>query len=149
MQDGFNDKQNSLLPFCSASEFYCYNSTDSMSVLCCALNSKPFRTCAENSPEFSAEVKKALISSPLHLYVATARCLDTETIRLITSDVISIYILMSHQRLSVYLSRSTNLPMKTALFWVIKQRVVAIPYRRFGSTCQSRLQGSRIQKESQ
>jgi len=36
---------------------------------------------------------------------------------------------------------------KTALFWVIKQRVVLIPYRRFGTTYRSLLQGPRIQEE--
>jgi hypothetical protein len=33
--------------------------------------------------------------------------------------------------------------VRTALFWVITQRVVAISYRRFGTTNRSRLQGSR------
>jgi hypothetical protein len=35
----------------------------------------------------------------------------------------------------------------TALFWVIMQPVVVIPYRRFGETYRFRLQGPRIQKE--
>ena len=35
--------------------------------------------------------------------------------------------------------------MRTALFWVITQRVVVISYRRFGTTCRFHLQGSRIQ----
>ena len=35
--------------------------------------------------------------------------------------------------------------MTTALFWVITQRGVLIPYRRFGTTYRSRLQRSRIQ----
>jgi len=34
--------------------------------------------------------------------------------------------------------------MRTALFWVIAQRAVVIPYRRFGTTYRSHLQGSRI-----
>jgi hypothetical protein len=34
--------------------------------------------------------------------------------------------------------------MKTALLWVITQRVVVISYRRFGTTCRSHLHGSRI-----
>jgi len=33
----------------------------------------------------------------------------------------------------------------TALFWVITQRIVAIPYRRFGTTYRSHLQGQEIQ----
>jgi hypothetical protein len=37
--------------------------------------------------------------------------------------------------------------LSTALFWVITQRVVAISYRRFGTTYRSHLQGSRIQKK--
>jgi len=32
--------------------------------------------------------------------------------------------------------------MRTALFWAITQRVVEIPYRRFGTTCQSHLRRS-------
>jgi hypothetical protein len=32
---------------------------------------------------------------------------------------------------------------RSALFWVITQRVVLIPYRRFETTCRSRLHGSR------
>ena len=36
--------------------------------------------------------------------------------------------------------------MKTALFWVITQQVVVIPYRRFGTTYRSHPQGSRNQK---
>jgi hypothetical protein len=35
--------------------------------------------------------------------------------------------------------------MKTALFWTLMQRVVVIPYRRFGTTCRSHLHGSKIQ----
>jgi len=34
------------------------------------------------------------------------------------------------------------LEKRTALFWAITQRVVAIPYRRFGTTYRSHLQGS-------
>jgi len=33
--------------------------------------------------------------------------------------------------------------MRYALFWVPTLRIVAIPYRRFGTTCRSHLQGSR------
>jgi len=36
--------------------------------------------------------------------------------------------------------------VKTALFWVITQQVVVIPYRRFGTTYRSHPQGSRNQK---
>jgi len=36
--------------------------------------------------------------------------------------------------------------MRTAFFWAITQRVVVIPYRRFGITYRSHLQGSRIHK---
>jgi len=35
--------------------------------------------------------------------------------------------------------------MRTTLFWVITQREVVIPYRRFGTTYRSRIQESRIQ----
>jgi hypothetical protein len=34
--------------------------------------------------------------------------------------------------------------MRTAVFWVITQRVVVISYRRFGTTYRSHLQGSKI-----
>ena len=34
--------------------------------------------------------------------------------------------------------------MLTPLFWVITQRVMTIYYRRFGTTCRSYLEGSRI-----
>jgi len=34
--------------------------------------------------------------------------------------------------------------MRTALFWAITNRAVVIPYRRFGTTYPSHLQGSRI-----
>jgi hypothetical protein len=37
--------------------------------------------------------------------------------------------------------------MRTALFWVIKQSAVVISYERFGTTCRSHHQGSRIQKD--
>jgi len=41
-------------------------------------------------------------------------------------------------------SQRTDCPEKrTALFWVITQRVVVISYRRFGTTYQSHPQGSR------
>jgi hypothetical protein len=35
--------------------------------------------------------------------------------------------------------------LRTALFWTVTQRVVAIPYRRFGTTCRYHLKRSRIQ----
>jgi hypothetical protein len=35
--------------------------------------------------------------------------------------------------------------MKIALFWALKQRIVVIPYRRFGTTYRSHLQCSGIQ----
>ena len=35
--------------------------------------------------------------------------------------------------------------LRSSLFWVITQPVVAIPYRRFGTTCPSHLQESRIE----
>jgi len=38
--------------------------------------------------------------------------------------------------------------MRTALFWVITQQVVVIPYRRFGTTYRSYIQGSGIKKTS-
>jgi hypothetical protein len=34
--------------------------------------------------------------------------------------------------------------MRCTLFWEIAQRIVVIPYRRFGTTYRSHLQGSRI-----
>jgi hypothetical protein len=37
-----------------------------------------------------------------------------------------------------------HIALRTALFWIITQRVVAIYYRRFGKTYRSHLQGSRI-----
>ena len=42
----------------------------------------------------------------------------------------------------------TKHPLRSALLWIITQRVVAIPYRRFGTTYRSHLEGSGIQKES-
>jgi len=36
--------------------------------------------------------------------------------------------------------------MRTALFWVITQQVVVIPYRRLGTSYRPHPQGSRIQK---
>jgi len=38
--------------------------------------------------------------------------------------------------------------MRIALFWVIRQQVVVISYRRFGTTYRSHLQKSRIHRES-
>ena len=38
--------------------------------------------------------------------------------------------------------------LRTALFWVIMQRVVVISYRRFGTTYRSHPQGSTIQKKA-
>jgi len=37
--------------------------------------------------------------------------------------------------------------LRTALFWVITQRVVVIYYRRFGTTYRSHLLGSRMRKK--
>ena len=37
--------------------------------------------------------------------------------------------------------------LKTTLFWALMQ-IVVIPYRRFGTTCRSHLQGSKIQSIS-
>jgi hypothetical protein len=37
---------------------------------------------------------------------------------------------------------------ETALFWDITQRMVEIPYRLFGTTCESNLKGQKIQEES-
>jgi hypothetical protein len=36
--------------------------------------------------------------------------------------------------------------LRTALFWVVTQRVVVIPHRRFGTTYRSHLHGSKIEK---
>jgi hypothetical protein len=36
--------------------------------------------------------------------------------------------------------------LSIAPFWIIKQRVVVIRYRRFGTTCRSLLRGSKVQK---
>jgi len=36
---------------------------------------------------------------------------------------------------------------RTVLLWTVRQRVVAIPYRRFGRTYRSHLRGLRNQKE--
>ena len=41
-----------------------------------------------------------------------------------------------------YGKKTTN-NMRYVLFWVIGPPIVAIPYRRFGTTCRSHLQGSR------
>jgi hypothetical protein len=35
--------------------------------------------------------------------------------------------------------------LRSALFWVITKRILAIPYRRFGTTFRSHLQGQEIQ----
>ena len=40
---------------------------------------------------------------------------------------------------------SSNCLGKTALIWVITHRVVAIPYRRFGTTSRPHLQGSKLE----
>lgn len=40
----------------------------------------------------------------------------------------------------------TDCSLRTMFFIVIVQQVVTIPYGRFGTTCQSHLLGSRIQK---
>jgi hypothetical protein len=56
--------------------------------------------------------------------------------------------LQSHKgdRYSVFLW--TIVVMRTALFWVITQRAVVIPYRRFGTSCRYRLKGSRAEDEA-
>jgi hypothetical protein len=41
-----------------------------------------------------------------------------------------------------------SLWMRSALFWDITQRMVAIPYRRFGTTYGSHLKSQEIQEES-
>jgi len=38
---------------------------------------------------------------------------------------------------------TTGSILTTALFWAVTQRVVVIPYRRFGTTSPSHLHGSR------
>jgi hypothetical protein len=40
---------------------------------------------------------------------------------------------------------SRSLTVRTALFWAITQRIVVFPYRRFGTTYGSHLQGARNQ----
>jgi hypothetical protein len=45
-------------------------------------------------------------------------------------------------------TRGTYRVLKTAFFWAITQRLVLIPYRRFGVTYRSHLQGSRNQLDS-
>ena len=40
---------------------------------------------------------------------------------------------------------STDVSLRTALFWAVTQRVVVIPYRRFGTTYRSRL--SRVKNQ--
>ena len=42
------------------------------------------------------------------------------------------------------IKRKLQNTMRTALFWAVKQQVVVIPYRRFGTTHWSHTQGSRI-----
>jgi hypothetical protein len=38
--------------------------------------------------------------------------------------------------------------LRTALFWVITQRVMVIPYRRFGTTCLLQLKGQESKKKA-
>ena len=45
-------------------------------------------------------------------------------------------------------SKKTNDNLRTAVFWVITQRVVVISYRRFGKTYRSHTQGSRIKNNN-
>jgi len=45
------------------------------------------------------------------------------------------------------LKASSAKQLRTAPFWIVTQPVVVISYRRFGTTCRSHLQGSRIQKK--
>ena len=38
-------------------------------------------------------------------------------------------------------TRKQEFKMRSALFWIFTQRIVTVPYRRFGTICRSRLQG--------
>jgi hypothetical protein len=55
-----------------------------------------------------------------------------------------IYLSITVRLYLAYLRSATGL--RSALFWVLKQRVAVIHYRRFGTTYRSYLQVSRIQK---
>jgi len=44
-----------------------------------------------------------------------------------------------------YVRYNVTYVMRTALFWVVTQRIVVYYYRRFGTTYRLHLQGSRIQ----
>jgi len=59
----------------------------------------------------------------------------------IMTDFINIWLLCD---ISVFRAKY----MKSAIFWYVTQRVVVIPYGRFGTTYQSHLQGLRIQDSS-
>ena len=48
------------------------------------------------------------------------------------------------QKIIIFLNlykKKTRIKMRSAFFWVITQRVVVIPYRRFRTNCQPPLQG--------
>jgi hypothetical protein len=45
-------------------------------------------------------------------------------------------------------ARKLSKHLRTALYWAVTQRVVVIPYRRFGTTYRSHLQGSRIKERA-
>jgi hypothetical protein len=53
----------------------------------------------------------------------------------------------THLRLLPGVRMSGADPLLTLLFWVVTQRVVVIPYRRFGTTYRSHLQFSRIPED--
>ena len=59
-----------------------------------------------------------------------------------TQYSIKLQCIISLQVLAVH---KTHYMMRNALFWVTTQRVVAIPYRRFGTTFRSQIQGSKFQ----
>jgi len=58
----------------------------------------------------------------------------------VITDKVKVFSLQAHQP-----SYSVKLWVEMASFWAITQRVIAIPYRHFGTTYRSHLQGSRIQ----
>jgi len=54
-----------------------------------------------------------------------------------------IHLILLPGKLTLYIS--SNCLGRTAIFWVVTQRVVVIPYRRFGTTSRSDLQGSTLE----
>jgi len=48
----------------------------------------------------------------------------------------------------MYVGLQVNCMLRTALFWVITQRMAVISCRRFGTTYRSLPQGSKIQKKT-